>query len=318
MDLQRTIDTFLIYMSGNGYSKSTEGIYSWALNLLNHYLENPDIKAIKQNDMDRFWSWLRNDYKPTRMNGKKDPLYGPSLENVWTAERTFFKWCQETDRIKKRPDLHIRKPEYAERVIEPVSDNDIERLLEAAQRTRIAKTADRAAYTMPRSTAKRDTAIIMLLGETGIRVSECARLVRSDIDWNESTITIQPFGTGRKTKYRVLDIGKKTRMALWDYLMWREEKEKRTIDDDETVFRSLVGNPMNKDSIRQVIDEISKSAGIGHVHPHQFRHFFTSVNAANDMGQEELKEKLGNTSDKAVKRLYPPSFRKKKKTREHY
>ncbi|HZW03542.1 MAG TPA: tyrosine-type recombinase/integrase [Anaerolineaceae bacterium] len=302
MDLKRTITAFVLHLSADGYSQTTQDLYGWALKLLCSYLDNPEISAIKPTDLDRFWSWLRNDYKPKRMNGKTDPLAGRSLENVWTAERTFFAWCQTTGKIKKRPDLNIRKPEYAEREIQPFTLDEVKRMLEAAQRTRIAATERRTPFTMPRATAKRDTALIMILADTGMRVSECARLLRSDIDFDVRELTIRAFGTGRKTKERTLEIGKQTVLALWEYVLWREAGEQQDLADDDLIFRTLAGNPMNKDSIRQVITEIGLAAGVENAHPHRFRHFYTSEMAADDMAEENLMYNLGQTSGKMVRR----------------
>lgn len=314
MDLQRTVSLFLLSISANGYSHSTIELYTWALNLLSTYLENPDMKEIKPDSMDRFWNWLRNDYKPKRTNGNTDPLAGRSLENVWTAERSFFKWCEETGKVRKRPDVNIHQPAYAERIIEPISEEDLLKLIEAAKKTRISDTKDRKPFSYPRTTAARDVALLMVLGETGVRVSECSRITRGDIDFNAGSITVQPFGTGRKTKHRILDIGRNTRMALWEYILWREEREGKSIEPDELIFMSLQGNPMNKDSIRQVIDEIGRSAGLVGVHPHRFRHFFASMMAADDMGENELMEKLGQTTDRMARR-YVHLSRVKRKTR---
>jgi len=316
MDLQRAIETFQLYMSANGYSRTTQELYNWALGLLCEYLENPQLKAIKAADLDHFWSWLRNDYQPKRTNGKTHPLAGRSLENVWTAERSFFKWCEESGRLRKRPDLHIRRSEYAERIVEPLTEDEVNRLIEAAQRTRIANTKKRTPFTMPRSTAKRDTALIMLLADTGMRASECARLTRADIDFDQSTVTIQAWGTGRKTKQRTLDIGRNTRLALWEYLIWREDREGQAVEPDDFVFRSLCGNPMNKDSIRQVLADIGESAGIPNVHPHRFRHFYASQMAADDMTEFNLMENLGQTSNKMARRYVHLSRTRHKKTSE--
>lgn len=316
MILSKSIDLFLVSLAANGYSPSTRELYRWALGLMTQYLgADRDLADIKADDLDRFWKWLRNDYAPDRKSKKAGPLAGRSLENVWTAERTFFRFCIESGKLKRRPDLRIKKPEYAERIIEPFTEEEVSRLLQAALRTRVADTKNRTPYTMPRSTAKRDTAIIMLLAETGIRVSECARLARGDIDFDTSVITVQAFGTGRKTKYRQLEIGRKTRQALWDYMTWREDRERRNLEADDLIFMTLRGNPMNKDSIRQVLNEIGASAGIPNVHPHRFRHFFASMMAADDIGESELMEKIGHSTAKMTRRyVHLHRVQRKKRT----
>lgn len=302
MNLSQALQTWYLWLSANGYSQTTITMYRWALALLESRLGDPLLRQIRPEDMDSFWSWLRNDYQPTRASKKTDPLSGRSLENVWTAQRSFFGWCIETGKLKRRPDEHIRRPEYAEREIQPFTEEEISRLLDAARFTRLASTTRRVPFRMARPTAARDSALIMLLADTGMRVSECARLTRADFDFNASTVTIRAFGTGRKTKERTLDIGKQTRLAVWEYILWREGREGAEVEPDETLFLSLPGNSMNKDSIRQVLHEIGLSAGIPDVHPHRFRHFYTSQRAADGAGEYELLHDLGQTSSRMPRR----------------
>jgi integrase len=208
----------------------------------------------------------------------------------------------QTKRIKTRPDLDIKKPEYAEKEVQPLTPDEVHRLLDAAEYTRVAKTKNRKPFVMRRATAKRDVTIIATLTDTGMRVGKMCRLVRSDVDLDESTITVQAYGTGRKTKERIIDIGKNTRMAIFEYLLWREEREGRQIEKDDIIFLTVNDEQMNRDTVRHVINEIADSAGISNVHPHRFRHTFASERAADDMGESHLKYLLGQTSDKMARR----------------
>ena len=313
MLLSSAIENFLMAKRADGFSPSTINVYSYALKIISGYLDNPELKTVTPDQMTAFWVWVRTDYKPNRTSKKAGPLAGRSLENIWTAERSCFGWCIETGKLKKRPDLHVKKPMYAERTIMPLTEDEINRLLETASYTRIAQTTNRAPFRMPRPTAKRDIAIIELLTETGIRVSELARLLREDIDFDNGEITIQPYGTGRKTKMRVLPIGRKTRLSLWEYLDQRSEKEEHEIDKDDYVFYSMTGRPMNKDSIRLVLNEIGEQAGVKNVHPHRFRHSFASEMAANEVTEYHLMEMLGHSTTKMAQRYVNIHQRKLKR-----
>jgi integrase len=236
------------------------------------------------------------------MNKNCSPLSGRSLENIWTAERSFFKWCLEKKYIRKRPDLQIEKPKYCSRIVKPLSCDDVQALLDASQYTKPAQTSKRKSFVMPRPTAKRDLALIMVLAETGTRVSECARLRWQDIDFKNNLIDIKPFGTGRKTKARILSMGKRTKSALWDYLMYREEKEQEPVDPNDFIFYTVKGVPMDRNSIRCVLGGIGETAGIVNVHPHRFRHFFTSERAVDNTNESTLMYELGVTTTKVVRR----------------
>jgi site-specific recombinase XerC len=153
MDFKRAIETFDVYMSGSNFSDSTRSLYQWALDFLCNYLQNPQLTAIIPDDLNRFWGWIHHDYEPTRRSGKPGPLAGRSLENIWTAERSFFGWCVETGKLKKRPDLQIKRPEYAPREVLPFTTEEVTRMLAATERAKIAETDRRTPFTMPRATA---------------------------------------------------------------------------------------------------------------------------------------------------------------------
>ena len=72
---------------------------------------------------------------------------------------------------------------------------------------------------MKRRAAERDTDIIELLLDTGIRSGEAGRLNLKDVDLESAGIIITPYGNSqRKTKSRVIQIGKVTRRLFWRYI----------------------------------------------------------------------------------------------------
>jgi site-specific recombinase XerC len=65
--------------------------------------------------------------------------------------------------------------------------------------------------------ARRDTAIIRLLIDTGLRRGECAGIMLDDLDLDDQVVTV--LGKGRRP--RVLAYGRKTALALDRYLRAR-------------------------------------------------------------------------------------------------
>jgi site-specific recombinase XerD len=116
MSLSVALDGFFRTRSADGYSPNTLKMYKWALGLMERFLEtNPLVAEIKPEDLQDFFIWLRDDYKPNRTNGKTDPLTGRSLENIWTTMRSFFNWVEDelqltdqTTQLRNRSTLSIK------------------------------------------------------------------------------------------------------------------------------------------------------------------------------------------------------------------
>lgn len=119
---------------------------------------------------------------------------------------------------------------------------------------------------MKRHTALRDACIVMTLLDTGLRVSELARLNVGDVDLNAGSMVVRPFGTGNKTKGRVVYFGKTTKKTLWRYAIDRYEHEPLFLTVDE--------GRMDRNSIRCMLNYLGKNAGVPNCHPHRFRHTF--------------------------------------------
>ena len=67
--------------------------------------------------------------------------------------------------------------------------------------------------------SRRDTAIILLLVDTGMRRAECAGMTLDDVDLDQRIVWV--LGKGRRP--RALPIGRKTAQALDRYLRVRDE-----------------------------------------------------------------------------------------------
>ena len=95
--------------------------------------------------------------------------------------RSFFNWANKEMGIE-RPDDDIPMPVSETKTIIPYSENDVNSLIKGCDFTNESNSIKRKSFRMRRNTRYRDKAIILLLLDTGLRVSECTRLRIGDID----------------------------------------------------------------------------------------------------------------------------------------
>ncbi|GAP05917.1 site-specific recombinase XerD [Anaerolinea thermolimosa] len=278
--LSQAVHGFLMARRADGYSPQTLNQYQWALDMLIRFSDMP-LQQVTTDDLRRFLAAVQ-----------ENPRLSPtSVFHVWKAIRALFKWTS-SEGLSDRPDKALTKPRFAYREILPLSEDEVKALLKAVERTTPSQ-GKRKSFTMPRATAHRDRAIIMLLLDTGIRASELCRLTVKDIDLNNGTITVRPHLSGVKSRPRVIPIGNATQKALWLYLARRNE-------NDGALFFTREGRPFDRVSLRHLLVRLGDRAGVQNVHPHRFRHTFAIQYLRNGGDVFTLQRILGHSTLKMV------------------
>ena len=131
-------------------------------------------------------------------------------------------------------------------------------------------------------TGERNYALIRLMLDTGLRLSEAIHLRWKDIDLNTGKLMVRQ---GKGAKDRTLWIGEADLELLQT---WRERQAKDVEGNPQHVFTTLKGKPLSSQYIQQLVDRLARKAGIEkHVHPHMLRHSF-----ATDLYRETSKIRL--------------------------
>lgn len=292
MKLLQAKKGYLTFLKASGYSPSTVALYDYVLNTLATFLEDMEVERIKASDLTKYFAYLRDGYKPNRKNGSSEPLSGSTLQNHWKAIRTFFGWAKEDLRLKARPDLTLKLPSRNPKVIMPFSEKEVKVLLKVAEYSEAAP-GNRKAYTMRKRTADRDIALILTLIDTGLRVGELCRLNVGDVNLETGEVYVAPYGnSNRKTKSRVVYLGKGAKRAVWRYLAKR-------IDYDETDSLFITERRRKRittNSVRLLIANLGKKAGLAECHPHKFRHTFCIEFLRNDGDLFNLQTLTGHST----------------------
>ena len=285
MEIKKAMEGLLLSKGADGTSPHTLKVYQYGLKKFSKFLGSKDIKDIKKQDIERFFIYLR----------KESGLSESSLINVWRGIRVFFDWA-ESQLGTKRPDKSIPYPKTPIKQVQPFTSDEIRRIISACNYTSTSSDISKTSFRMKRPTAERDKAIILTLLDTGVRVSELARITMGDINLESGEIQIKPFKSGLKSKPRTVFIGKLSKSTLWRYLSGKHK------DFNDYVFTTSQDYPMNRTSIRQLLVRIGQRAEINNVYPHQFRHTFAIQYLRNGGDIFTLQRILGHSSLEMVKR----------------
>ena len=141
----------------------------------------------------------------------------------------------------------------------------------------------------------RDAAIIELILQTGMRLSEVARLTTYDIELPvrinrdpSNTGSISVRGKGRKQ--RMLPLNYKACRALKAWLAVRPDIR------DSALFVSKYRQPMGPRGIQNLVSKYMAEAGIKNASVHSLRHSFATHHVAKGTDLRTVQEALGHAS----------------------
>ncbi|MFW5471063.1 tyrosine-type recombinase/integrase [Knoellia sp. CPCC 206435] len=209
--------------------------------------------------------------------GSADPLARDSLR-AWVAElvdtgmapatirarqlpvRRFTAWLAEESEIAADPFLGLRSPKLDVKVVEPLSDDQLRRLLAACQ-------PPTGATPQVALRHRRDEAIVRLMLETGARAGEVVAMALEDLDLAAGTAIIR---RGKGGKGRVVPVGPHAAKALDRYLRLR--RHHRLGATSPALWLGDRGKQFSYDALHKSLGERAAAAGISGFHPHRMRH----------------------------------------------
>ncbi|GAA4026695.1 tyrosine recombinase XerC [Sphingomonas rosea] len=136
--------------------------------------------------------------------------------------------------------------------------------------------------------AARDTALLLLLYGSGLRISEALALAASAHPLG-STVRV----TGKRGKTRVVPVLPMVATAVADYVAqcpW-------PLDKQEPLFRGARGGPLSADVVRRAVAAARRTLGLDDkLTPHALRHSFATHLLAGGADLRTLQELLGHAS----------------------
>jgi integrase/recombinase XerC len=158
-----------------------------------------------------------------------------------------------------------------------LSDADVDRLL--------------ASFTAALPAPRRGYAIVRCALDMGLRCSEIARLMLTDIDWRAGTVTLKRTKSRRQD---ILPLPVLTGRALADYLC-----HERPATANPAVFvrrRAPRDQPIGVDAIHRVIRDAYRRIGLPHARAHALRHTLACRLLARGSSLKEVADVLRHRS----------------------
>lgn len=216
----------------------------------------PEIEEVRREHVEMWLEALHERYAPH------------SVKNRYVGLRIFFRWLRAENEIPRDPTERIPMPSTEETRKDIATKPEITRVLEY----------------MEGAKRWRDAAIVAILYDTGMRVSELAELLTEHVDMDSGRVQLIHTKARRQ---RVVRLSPETLKYVDRYLRRRPRTR--------TEPQLLVGRrgPMTRSGLYQVVREAFEAIGVTRtISPHDLRHTSAS-HLAGAMSETDLMTLFG-------------------------
>lgn len=272
-DLTELAQDFYRHCRARGVSNSTIAQYRRSVDLLVEYLVGhkmpTDAQKVTHRHLARYLSELADRPSQRRKGQKISPAY-VSLQ--YRNLQQFWKWLTEVENeVSENPFDRLERPKVPENPVPVFSDDELRRLVEACSGSRF--------------TDRRDTALIRVFLDTGVRISELCGIKLSDLEFETGSVTV----LGKGNRRRVVPLGNKTIEAVRRYLRARKRHPRAS---SESLFLGAQGE-ITDWGVREILRRRSAKAGVSNCNAHRFRHTFAHRWLSDGNGETDLMRLAG-------------------------
>jgi integrase/recombinase XerD len=248
---------------------------------------SPRTQQLYTEKLGAFRSWVADNSAPTPSETRPDHLRAflearkargvsdQTVDGFYRVLRTFWRFLHSDGLILLDPMVKVERPRRERRHAKPITGAQLQLIL--------------AQIDIKDSLGLRDYAMILLLADSGLRLSEALSLKLSDVDWANNSAVV--MGKGRKE--RRVAFGQTARRAL---LTWA--RRRGGIEGAELLFVNRYGQALSPCTFDQRMKGYTRDAGIAakRLSPHALRHFFALSFLKNGGDVMALQKLLGHAS----------------------
>jgi len=262
------MEKFLLHLGSLRRTKKTISEYRLSLYRLFIYLESKQIQSLEEIKEIQIMTFLS-----TSTNNK---IF------VIASIRFFLRYLYEEHLLATDLSLSLQHFKYSrgEKLPSLYSENEVLQIEASIQRSD--------------ATGKRDYAMMLLATRLGLRASDIAYLSFGNLDWEQSTITLSQFKTGKEIKLPLLAaVGE----ALIDYLKYGRKKSE---SDQIFLLTRTPFSPMTNSSVSLAFGRMIEASRVdvnGRRHgAHAMRHSLACRFLENKEPMPVISEALGHRS----------------------
>lgn len=256
------------------YSEKTVTAYLEDIDAFQKFLtdtgDKTDLLLVDHFDVNVYMSYLFDRH-----------LARTSISRKVSALRSFYRFLVKNDLVDKNPFELVQLKKQSDKLPHFFYEKEMNMLFEAV-------------YQAEGAQKLRNIAILEVLYGTGMRVSECAALQWSDIDFSMQTILV--LGKGNKERY--VPFGRYAKEALQNYRKneWEPFLSKYK-QIHNFVFINHYAKPITTTGIEYILNQVITASSLnGKIHPHMLRHSFATALLNNGADLRTVQEFLGHSS----------------------
>ena len=286
-NIKHFVEDFLIAKQVEGKSPATLAFYRQNLKRFLWWLQqnsvSQDIHKIQVQHLRSFLIYVQTTPKRWQI-GSTSSRHLPSMATVdayWRSLQAFFSWLVKESEIKTEanPMRKLPRPKVPKKIVQDIPLDLIREALDLWDNNALV--------------GARNRAILLMLLDTGMRLSECANLILPDVNLENGLIKV--WGKGQKQ--RLVRLGETAREALKHYLTLRGS------DTTAKLWLNEFREPISKIGIQTMIRRLRKLGGNVRWSPHTFRNTF-AINYLRGGGDPFTLQILGGWEDLEMPRHY--------------
>ncbi len=283
--LESLINGFKLSCQAEGKSPRTVEWYIAFLMRFHRFLEAngfpTDLYQITRNHIRAFVLYLQAEAR-TPHKGKLLSVF--TVQGYVRTLKSFFSWAVREGYTESNVMAGVAVPKAPIKIINSFTPEQIARLAAACQREN--------------GTGTRNLAMLLVMLDCGIRVSELVNVDLVDVNLVEGYLRVR---SGKGSRERLVPIGSVVQKVLWKYM--HQSRPQPVSGKITRLFLSCDGLPLTRNGVQQMLRRCGREAGITGVRcsPHTLRHTFAKTYLINGGDIFSLQRILGHSSLASVR-----------------